>query len=199
VPARRVPINRSKRDCSRRPARWLHWAVLASAGLVLLPGAALANPPANATAQARVIVVKRLSFIKTADLDFGRIVPGNSAGTVTITPEGGMVVAGGARFSGDDGHPASFSGYGTTNQIVSIAVTRNSVLLTRVGGNETMRLETFVIGSTPQTQITTSPLAFRIASSTGMFAFPLGATLRVGARQKPGIYTGTFSLTLQYQ
>ena len=44
-----------------------------------------------------------------------------------------------------------------------------------------------------------SPLAFRIASSTGMFAFPLGATLRVGARQAPGIYTGTFSVVLEYQ
>lgn len=155
--------------------------------------------PVVASGQARAVVVKKLSFIKTADLDFGRIVPGTAAGTITIRPDGSAVNAGGVRASGEGAHPATFAGYGSPNQLVVISLTRNSVQLRRAGGTETMRLETFVIGSTPQAQISTSPLVFRIASSTGMFAFPLGATLRVGARQAPGVYTGTFSLVLEYQ
>lgn len=168
--------------------------------LALIAGASAAHAqPVAATGHARAIVVKRLSFFKTADLDFGRIVPGTAAGSVTIRPDGTLANAGGVRFSGEGAHPATFAGYGSPNQFVLISLTRNSVQLRRMGGSESMRLETFVIGSTPQAQLTTSPLAFRIASSTGMFAFPLGATLRVGARQAPGIYTGTFSVVLEYQ
>lgn len=168
-------------------------------GLVAAGSGAAEARPVVASAHAKAVVVKRLSFIKTGDLDFGRILPGTSAGTVTIKPDGSRAVTGGARFSGGDSHPATFAGYGSPNQIVMIELSRNTVQLRRAGGTETMRLETFVIGSTPQAQLTTSPLAFRIATSTGMFAFPVGATLRVGARQVPGIYSGTFSLILEYQ
>lgn len=178
------------------PLRW-SGGLLAMALFAASPAAHAR--PVVATGHARAVVVKKLSFIKTADLDFGRIVPGTAAGTVTVRPDGTLATAGGVRFSGEGAHPATFAGYGSPNQIVNISLTRNTVQLRRVGGTETMRLETFVIGSTPQAQLTTSPLAFRIASSTGMFAFPLGATLRVGARQAPGIYTATFSVVLEYQ
>ena len=32
-----------------------------------------------------------------------------------------------------------------------------------------------------------------------LFAFPVGATLRVMRNQKPGVYHGMFAITLQYQ
>ena len=178
----------------RKLARGSGWLLCA----VATPGAAEARPIA-VSGHAKAVVVKRLSFLKTADLDFGRILAGTSAGTVTIKPDGTRSATGGVRLSGDGSHPATFAGYGSPNQIVLIQLSRSTVQLRRAGGTETMRLETFVIGSTPQAQLTTSPMAFRIASSSGMFAFPVGATLRVGARQVPGIYSGTFSLVLEYQ
>ena len=171
---------------------------LAAASLAF-PLAAHASERANATASSRAVIVARLSFIKTDDLDFGQIVAGSRSGTVTITPSGDRTATGGVLLAGSNGHPARFSGYGFPNQNVNISVSSNNGTLRRAGGTETMRFDTFVIGSTPQAQITTSPLAFRIASQTGMFAFPVGATLRVNARQAPGTYSGTFTVVLQYQ
>ena len=61
-----------------------------------------------------------------------------------------------------------------------------------------MRVRTFVVGSTPTAILTTTPTRFRIAAANGIFTFPLGATLEVGANQAPGKYTGNWSITLNY-
>lgn len=189
---------RCEQAAQKAPLTRCPWSAAALICAVVATTPAHAGP-ASTPGQASAVVVKRLSFIKTADLEFGRIVPGSSAGTVTIKPDGSLSTGGGVRYSGEGAHPAKFSGYGSPNQFVLISVTRAAVQLRRIGGQETMRLETFVVGSTPQAQLTTSPLAFRIASTTGMFSFPLGGTLRVGARQPAGVYSGSFSLTLEYQ
>lgn len=172
------------------------------AGLLLI--AAGLSSPAQAervtvTGRAEAVVVTRLSLLKTDDLNFGKIVAGTTAGTVTVTPAGTRTASGGTRLAGTGAQPAAFAGYGFANQTVSISVNSNTPVVRRVGGTETMQFDTFIIGSTPTAQLTTAPLAFRIASTTGMFAFPVGATLRVGARQVPGIYTGSFTVTLTYQ
>lgn len=174
-------------------------------GTLVLGAVALAVPEAahaervNVTGRAEAVIVTRLSLIKTDDLNFGKIIAGTTAGTVTVTPAGNRTATGGTRLAGTGAQPAAFAGYGFQNQTVSISVNSNTPVVRRVGGSETMRFDTFIIGSTPTAQLTTAPLAFRIASTTGMFAFPVGATLRVGARQVSGTYTGGFSVTLNYQ
>jgi len=100
---------------------------------------------------------------------------------------------------GDKGQPARFAGFGSRNQTVIISLNTLTGTLQRQGGTETMRFDTFIIGSTPQVQLSTAPLSFRIATTTGQFAFSVGSTLRVAARQRPGIYSGTFAIVLQYQ
>ena len=158
-----------------------------------------AKERATAQARAEAIVVTPLSFFKVEDLDFARFIAGTTSGTVVMSPSGARSATGGVKLVGSSGSPARFAGYGRYNQTVSISVNASSTRLTRVGGNETMRLETIMIGSTPEAQLTTSPLAFRIASQSGMFNFPVGATRRVSAKQAPGAYLGSFSVILQYQ
>lgn len=153
----------------------------------------------GSSADASVILVERMSFVKTADLNFGRIIPSNGPGTVILAPDGTRTLTGGIILASGESHPAGFAGYGRPNRIVTIRMGANRRLLKRAGGNETMQIDTFIIGSTPQTQLTAAPLSFRIGSSSGMFAFPLGATLHVNARQAPGVYTGTFDVILVYQ
>lgn len=168
--------------------------------------AAAASSPAEAQNSfagqglSEAVVVSPLSFFKVDDLVFGRIVPGTTAGTVVIAPNGTRTATGGVRLaSGVPHQPAAFAGRGSFNQIVTISINATSRTLTRQGGTQTMVMDTFVIGSTPTTTLTTAPLAFRIANANGMFQFPVGARLRVGANQAPGIYAGTFTLTLNYQ
>lgn len=166
--------------------------------------AALCTSPAaakeivQAAGRSDAVVVTRLSLIKVEDLNFGKIVASNTAGTIVINPDGTRTRTGGVLAVGNGFNPAAFAGYGFRNQTVQISVGSNTPTIRRVGGTETMRFDTFTIGSAPPTTLTTTPRTFRINSPTGMFAFNLGATLRVGARQVPGMYTGTFSVTINY-
>lgn len=178
---------------------WLLNSLCALCASVILPVRAEAQQSVSGQGDAFAVIIARLSFIKTQDLDFGQMTASNSAGTVTIAPSGARSKTGGVTLFGDSGAPARFSGYGFPNQSVLISITVPTGILTRTGGSETMQFDTFVVGSTPQVQLTTTPRSFRISSANGMFAFPVGATLRVKRNQAPGIYTGTFSITLQYQ
>ncbi len=168
--------------------------------LALATGQAAFAQVATTQGQAEAVVVSPLSFFKVDDLVFGRLIPGPTAGTVVIAPNGTRTATGGVRLATGLPHqPAAFAGRGSFNQLVRISVNATTRTLTRVGGTQTMLMDTFVIGSSPTATLTTAPLAFRIATPTGMFQFPVGARLRVGANQVPGIYTGTFTITLDYQ
>ena len=153
----------------------------------------------NAAEQGRsqVGVVTPLSFIQTEELSFGQIIASNTAGTVTVAPNGSRTRTGNITLLGASHQPAEFAGMGTFNQRVQVSLGSNSIFLT--GPGVRMRARTFVIGSTPTAVLTTTPTVFRIAGATGAFRFPVGATLEVGANQAPGIYRGTWTITLNYQ
>ncbi len=175
--------------------------LLALSGPLAFPTPALARgTPIVVTAAAKAIIVAQLSFFKVDDLNFGKIIAGTTAGKVTVSPTGARTATGGAKLaSGGSVTPASFVGKGTLGQTVTIIVNSNTSTLTRTGGTETMTMDTFVIGSTPTAILTSTPLAFRISGASGIFKFPVGATLNVKANQTPGTYVGTFTLTLVYQ
>jgi hypothetical protein len=147
--------------------------------------------------QTQVGVVTRLSFIQTEELSFGQIFASNSSGTITVAPNGTRSRTGGITLTGNTHQPAIFAGFGQPNQRVQISLGSNSIFLT--GPGTRMRAHTFVIGSTPTAVLTTTPRVFRIATPTGGFAFPVGATLDVNANQMPGTYRGTWTITLNYQ
>lgn len=159
-------------------------------------GAAHAAP---VTAEAKVVVVSQLSFLTVEDLEFGRMVRGTTAGTVTIAPDGTKTSTGGVTPVGGGHQPARFAGKGSFNQFVQVSITATPITITRVGGGATMTVSNFVIGSTPTAPITTAPRTFRITSPTGIFNFPIGARLNVGANQMDGNYQGTFTIVLNYQ
>jgi Domain of unknown function (DUF4402) len=145
---------------------------------------------------AEITVVRPLSFVIDDNLDFGSLIPGTTAGTVTMAPTGARTATNGIVLVGGGQSPATFSGQGTFNQRVDISLGANSILIT--GPGAPMRVRTFVVGSTPTAVLTTTPTRFRIAAANGIFSFPLGATLEVGANQAPGKYTGNWSITLNY-
>jgi len=167
-------------------------------GMILACGTLSSNAYAQAeeTADASATVVTPLSFISTDDLNFGQIIPSNTAGEVRLLIDGSRTTAGGVTVVGSTHSTGGFAGQGSFNQIVEIFLGSNTIQLTGPGAPMTARR--FEIASTPSVLLNTSPRRFRIGSGTGIFAFGIGATLDVGANQTPGNYTGTWSITLNY-
>jgi hypothetical protein len=167
-------------------------AAMAAAACLATPAMAAIKP-----GDAEVTIVTPLSFVIDDNLEFGRVIRGTTAGTVTVAPNGTRSQTGGALLANGGGSkPATFAGMGTVNQRVDVSIGAPSILIT--GPGLPMRVHTFTLGSTPSAVLTTSPQRFRIGSATGIFSFPVGATLDVGANQAPGTYSGSWTITLNY-
>lgn len=177
------------------PNRWKKRFLLACAltgGISAFPAIAIAKQ-----GTAETVVVTRLSFVKVDDLDMGYIIPSNRNGDVVLTPAGTRTATNGITLVGNKHQTAKFAGYGRLGQLVSVSIGANQIFLT--GPGPRMRLRNFTMGSTPTVQLATNPRLFTIASTSGTFLFPVGAELRVGANQPVGVYTGTWTITLNYQ
>ncbi len=175
---------------------WMKALMALSVCLSAAATPAMAAPPATKSGSTEAIVIRRLSFIKIDDLNFGRIIPSNTAGTVVLAPTGTRTANNGIVLVSNTHQPARFGGRGRNNQDVAISVSSNSILLNGPGAS--MRVRDFVIGSNPTVILGTAPLRFSIVSPTGVFTFPVGGTLEVGANQAPGVYSGTWNITLDY-
>jgi hypothetical protein len=170
-------------------------AVVAGTGMICIPMPAAAEDTFPATANMRTVIVKPMIFFKVQDLSFGDIIPGTTASTVLLRPDGVRTKTGSVVLAGASQNPALFAGMGVYNERVRIRVTSNTIQLR--GPGAPMMVSQFEIGSTP-VRLTTNYQVFYLGSSTGIFNFPVGALLAVNANQKPGMYTGTFSVTLEY-
>jgi hypothetical protein len=146
---------------------------------------------------AETVVVTPLSFNEVKSLNFGEIIPSNQAGNVILAPNGTRTATNGITLVGDSHQVAEFAGFGARNQIVEISVGATNIFLT--GRGTRMRVRNFTIGSTPTVVLNTQARSFRIINPAGVFQFPVGAELRVGANQRTGTYTGTWDITLNYQ
>ena len=164
------------------------------------PAAAQASAGTDSdTADARAVIVTRNSFFLVQDLNFGDILAGNTAiSVVRLQPNGTRTrVSGNAVLVNNNHQPARFAGRGRRNQVVLISISSNTINLT--GPGAPMQVSQFEIGSTPTAILTTTPASFTITSTDGAFNFPVGARLRVNANQAPGVYSGEFTITLDYQ
>lgn len=142
----------------------------------------------------------QLSITKVADMDFGNIA-GPVAGTVlmTATTSPGCTASGGLVQSGTC-QPAEFGGAGESGRIVRIKKPPSN-LITLTGPGTAMTITNLVLDGSPGLtliQATSGFSRFRIDDPNGIFDFRLGGTLNVGANQAPGVYTGTFDITIQY-
>jgi Domain of unknown function (DUF4402) len=147
--------------------------------------------------EAQVAVVTPLSFIEVNNLDFGRIIPSNTAGTVTISTNNVRTATNGIALVGTDFQAARFAGRGTILQRVRVRITPNTISLT--GPGPAMTVTNFNID--PQGTLLQIGASgnYRILTLNGIFWFNVGARLSVGANQPAGYYSGTFNATLDYQ
>jgi hypothetical protein len=166
--------------------------------LGMMPGA-LAAQETTEDGDAQAFLVTPLSFVKQFDLDYGHIIPGATAGTIVMDSTGAVTTTGGVIQVDGTQSPALFWGYGTFLQTVLIHSDSNTYVLTRDGGTETMLMDQVLIGSQPPIIINTNPRRFRIVNPDGYFSFTIAGRLQVGANQEPGLYTGEFTIQLEYE
>ena len=154
--------------------------------LLVLPAAAIARVQSSATDKATVL--RPLSIVKQADLDFGELVVAG-AGTAVINPaSGAMTTTGPVIRVGTTGHAATFTTTGSKNSVVIIHVPNSAITLNRVGGGGTMTVSNWTLDGSVNRRI----------PANNAFNFSIGATLNVGAAQADGVYTGSFAVTVQY-
>jgi hypothetical protein len=160
-------------------------------GLVLLPiaSAAVAAPVrASPKAKAEAAVLRPLTLLRQADMDFGTLAV-TGAGTATINPiSGGLTVTGGLTRAGGTVSPARYAGAATKQTVVNIRVPNQPVLITRVGGTETLSVSDFTLDGQDK----------RNLAAAQSFTFAVGAKLTVPAGAVEGLYAGEIDVTVQY-
>lgn len=150
-------------------------------------GPVVAARAASVTGTAAATIVTPLSVVKNSDLQFGAIIPGAAAGTVSINVgTGARTSTGPLTLVGTGFSRAQFLGLGQNTFIVQIQRTGPQPVLTRVSGTQTMNAT-----------LTGLP-TIRLFPGTGIITVNVGGNLSVAANQMPGFYTGTFSVTMTY-
>ncbi|HEY8592237.1 MAG TPA: DUF4402 domain-containing protein [Sphingomicrobium sp.] len=156
--------------------------------MLLVSTASAQSVAATTDATGTTTILRPLTVVRTADLDFGSIIVAG-AGTAVIDPVSGtMTTTGPLTVVGSAQQPASFTTTGSRNSIVLIRLPQQPVTLTRVGGTETMTVTNFTLDGP-------SNRRFPI---TQTFDFAVGARLNVAAGQADGSYLGSFTVTVQY-
>jgi Domain of unknown function (DUF4402) len=123
-----------------------------------------------------------------AAMSFGSFIAG-SGGTVTVTPGSVRMVTGGVVRVGQGGTyaPASFNVSGTGGASYTITLPLNNTVSLSDASSNTMSVNSFA--SNPPTGL---------LSGGGAQTIRIGATLTVGNNQPPGIYSGSFNVTVNY-
>ena len=157
--------------------------------LALLAGPGMAAPIASPTPpSAQAALMRPLTLTKLADMDFGNLGV-TTAGTAVIDPvTNTLSVTGGVTRLGGTPHAARFAGATLSSAVVNIKIPNNTILLTRVGGTQTIALNAFTLDGQLK----------RTMAGAGVFEFAVGAALRPAANQVEGVYIGTFDVTIQY-
>jgi hypothetical protein len=165
---------------------------LLAAGLLSIaaaaPGAAAPvmaqTPPygrANITFAATLRVMQELNFATLTATSAGTAVV--NPNTEALTTTGGVLRVGGMAYS------AMFEAVSPVKNVVHIKIPNKPVTITRIGGTETMTVDTFTLDGTG---------ANRNVVAKEPFTFRVGGTLHVNANQVEGAYFGTFDVEIQY-
>ena len=162
---------------------------LLAAALFLCPGAAQAAPVAAPTAaKGHAEILLPASFVKLMDMDFGLLTVTTAGTAILDSNSGNVTTTGGVLLVGGRPHAAGFDAVSPTKNVVKISLPKKAVTLTRVGGTETMTLDTWTINGA----VTRNVVAHQ------EFQFQVGGTLHVNANQVEGAYLGTFDVTINY-
>ena len=153
------------------------------------PGAAAAAPvSAVQNAEGQVVVLRPLTLVKLADMDFASLGV-TTGGTATIDPiSGNMTLTGGLVRLGGTPSPAQYAGAASRQTVVNIRVPKQPVLIRRVGGTETLSVSNFTLDGQDK----------KALAQQQSFHFAVGARITVPANTVEGLLEGEINVTVHY-
>lgn len=163
---------------------------------VLSVSISFAQSSANATSTVSATIINPISISKDANMNFGVVVPGGTAGTVLLATDGTRSIGSGGTtiLSGQTGSPAvaQFTVSGEPTYTYSISFPASITI--KDAATDSMAVNSFVHIATSGTEGT--------IPAGGSQVLKFGATLNVGAiaDQPHGAYTNTtaFKVTVNY-
>lgn len=167
----------------------LFCAVLALALGLSVPAAqaAPAHPDKQAWGTARI--VNGIFVRNLQELNFATLAVLGPPGTAVVNPDtDAMTTTGGVSYLRGVPYAALFEGVSPVRGVVIIRIPNKPSVLTRVGGTETMTVDTWTVSGNSR----------RVVAAQQPFTFKVGGTLRVGTNQAEGTYAGTFTVDIQY-
>lgn len=148
--------------------------------------AAPVQPDKQATATVRIF--PSASVRKLEDLNFASLGV-TTAGTAIVDPNSDtMTTTGGVTHLAGVPYAALFEAVSPVRAVIIIRIPRDPILVTRVGGTETMIVSDWTLSGNNR----------RTLVAQEAFSFKVGGTLYVNANQVEGLYLGTFTVEVQY-
>lgn len=142
---------------------------------------------ASVSASASANVVQALTITQTNGMDFGDVSVSGADGTVVLEILGGRTATGGADVLTGGGETlGSYTIIGEDTKAYTISYPASVLLTEDGGGPDTMTVDTFVDN------------ADGTAAASPGEPFDLGATLRITNGQTPGGYSGSYTITVNY-
>ena len=157
-------------------------AAIAGSVLAAMAFGATSANAATESATARAKILRQVTVTNSTDLQFGTIVTGAAASTVTVSTAGVRSCGAGLVCSGTT-TAATFAIGGTTGSVTTVSVPA-TVTLNSGANSMTAALNA-------------SAATVTMVANAG--AFTVGGVLTVGASQADGDYVGSFNATVDYQ
>ena len=168
-------------------------------GALVMAGGAMA---ADATAPITAEVIAPIAITKVTDLSFGNLAAGN--GVVTVATDSTRAAAGPLALvtTGSTPTAAKFNVTGQGAQTFSIVTTASSTELASVAVGSSPMPFALITESIPGADATatkkTTGTSVTGTMLTGAATIYAGGALTVAAAQTPGSYTGTVSVSVEY-
>lgn len=142
---------------------------------------------ASASATASATIVQAITLSNTAALNFGSIAPSTAGGNVVVGTADTRTTCAGGNFCSGTVTSASFTVAGAPSYNYSITLPATAASLTGPGTAMSVGSFAHSAGATPA------------LNASGSASFKVGGTLAVGGGQTAGSYSGTFSVSVDYQ
>lgn len=171
-------------------------AALAATTAFAAPAAAQSTGPISSSdsIEARALLIQPATIQRMQDLSFGTIIATPAAsGNVTIDPNTGARVVDPALTgsASDMGQRGRFIGNGVPGQQVDLTANFPALLTNSQDATQAV--------SFSGTLDVLSAAGSRIIGPTGVFYVGVGGTIAITTNQMPGLYTGTVTLTADFQ